>query len=306
MLARPSLALFFLLSCSSSAVAQRARPDALAPRTLGRLLVSGFESDAVHAYRTNDGRPLGKTTGVAGAQSIVRGPDGLLYVCAEELDRVLRLDPETLALLDTFVGDDPLTPEDEDGPLNNPTAAVFGPANDLFVASFETDAVLRYDGRTGAYLGEFVAGGLGGLDGPDAGTKFGPDGNLYVPSFWNDRVLRYDRDGAFLGEFIPFRAGNLRQPRDLVFHSGRWYVASSATGRVLRYEADGTFVDEFAVVGTPYSLAFHPLNGDLYVVGLAANNVRVFDGVSGEPLQRIVPNGAGGLRGATYLYFLPD
>src|SRR5262249_50316240 len=151
----------------------------------------------------------------------------------------------TLDVLDVFVGDDPLTPEDENGPLDGPTAAVFGPGGDLFVTSFETDEVLRFDGRSGKYLGVFVSAGSGGLDGPDAGTKFGPDGLLYVPSFWNDRVLRYDATGAFVDEFIPFRTGGLRQPRDLAFHQGEWFVASSQNDRILRYDSAGRFLGLF-------------------------------------------------------------
>jgi DNA-binding beta-propeller fold protein YncE len=294
----------FILTACAALAAQQAAPGPFAPRTPGRILVSGFGSDAVHAYRAWDGAPRGQSGGVPGAQSIVQGPDGRLYVCAEKVDRVLRLDPRSLAVVDAFVADDPLTAPDENGPLDGPTSATFGPAGDLFVASFETDEVLRFDGTTGAYLGVFVAAGLGGLDGPDAGTKFGPDGLLYVPSFWNDRVLRYDGTGRFVDEFVAFREGNLRQPRDLVLHQGEWYVASSLNDRILRFDAAGNFVGVFATINQPYSLAFHPDDDNLYVVGLAADVVRVFDGQTGGSLGNLVPSGSAGLAGAVYLCFV--
>lgn len=300
----PRVSAFLLVSCSALA-AQRVKPNTDPALIAGRILVSGFESDAVHAFRAGDGARRGRASGVPGAQSIVLGPDGLLYVCAEEVDQIVRIHPDTLALLDTFVGDDPLTPEDENGPLDGPTAAFFGPAGDLFVASFETDQILRFDGATGAYEGELVPAGLGGLDGPDAGTKFGPDGFLYVPSFWNDRVLRYDSSGAFVDEFISFREGNLRRPRDLVFRRGHWYVASTTNNRILRFDAQGNFVDLFATVGQPYCLAFHPVDHDLYVVSLTANGVYRHDGDSGARIGTLVTSGSGGLAGAVYLYFLP-
>jgi DNA-binding beta-propeller fold protein YncE len=292
-----------VLTFAPGVAAQRARARQGEPDLPGQILVSGFGSDAVHAYRAHDGRPQGSLD-LLGPQSIVRGGDGWLYVCAEKVDEVVRYDPRAPQTLRTFVGDDPLTAEDENGPLDGPTAAVFGPEGDLFVASFETDQVLRFDGLSGAYEGVFVAAGSGGLNGPDAGTKFGSDGNLYVPSFWNDRILRYDPAGAFLDEFVSFREGTLRQPRDLVEHEGVWYVASSFNDRVLRYAADGTPLGIFTTINQPYSLAFNRYDGDLYVVSLANNAVRRFAGRSGAFVEAIVPGGSGGVSGAVYLFFL--
>lgn len=297
-----SLARLSLFVLTGSAVAQRAAPTLEKPRILGELYVSGFGSDAVHVYRAHDGAPQGQVA-VNGPQSIVRGPDGLLYVAAEKVDRVVRVHPVTRQVVDAFVEDDPLTVEDENGPLDGPTAAVFGPDGALYVASFETDEILRFDGASGAYLGVFVTSGLGGLDGPDAGTKFGSDGLLYVPSFWNDRVLRYDGQGNFVDEFVSFREGNLRQPRDLVEHAGEWYVASSFNGRILRFDAAGNFLGIFLSIQRPYSLAFNERDGDLYVVSLQNNAVRRFDGRSGAFIEAIVPGGSAGLNGAVYLFF---
>src|SRR5688572_3343221 len=186
---RTILSLVPLLLAAPQIHSQRTRPERGEPALPGKILVSGFGSDAVHGYRARDGAPRG-SLGIQGPQSIVRGSHGWLYVCAEKVDEVVRFDPAAPQTLSTFVGDDPQTGADENGPLDGPTAAVFGPQQDLFVASFETDQILRFDGCTGAYEGIFVDTGAGGLDGPDAGTKFGSDGNLYVPSFWNDRVLR--------------------------------------------------------------------------------------------------------------------
>jgi DNA-binding beta-propeller fold protein YncE len=299
----PSLAIAVLILVPCVSSAQRASPAPHAPRTPGKLLVSGFNSDAVHSYRIWDGALRGSVS-VPGAQSIVQGPDGLLYVCAEKIDEIWRLDPATGDLVDAFVRDVPETAEDESGPLDGPTAAVFGPGGDLFVASFENDRILRYDGATGAYEGEFVTANLGTLNGPDAGTKFGPDGMLYVPSFFNDKVLRYWPDGTFESEFVAFREGNVRQPRDLVWHQGHWYVASSLNGRIVRFDAAGEFVDLFCSLTQPYSLAFNQDDEDLYVVSLGNNNVRKFDGVTGAVLGPVVTSGSGGIVGAVYLFFL--
>jgi DNA-binding beta-propeller fold protein YncE len=301
----PSLAIVpVLFLCASSLLAA---PQALAgpkkPVQPGNLLVSGYDSNKVHRYRVPGGAPQGHV-GATGAQSIVLGSDGLLYVCAEKVDRVVRMDPQTWTWVDAFVRDDPQTPADENGPLNGPTAAVFGPNGALYVASFENDRILRFNGLSGAYEGVFVPAGSGGLDGPDAGTKFGSDGLLYVPSFWNDRVLRYDAQGNFVDEFVSFREGTCRQPRDLVEHGGDWYVASSANNRVLRFDAQGNSLGIFATVLQPYSLAFNSRDDHLYVVSLQTNSVKVHDGESGDYLKDIVPNGGGGIASAVYLFFL--
>jgi DNA-binding beta-propeller fold protein YncE len=294
------------LLAAAGVSAQRAATTSQNPRTPGRILVSGYDSNALHAYRAFDGAPRGKAAPVAGAQSIVVGPDGLVYASAEKADRVLRIDPDTLASLGPFVFDDAATPLDETGGLDNPTAAVFGRDGKLYVASFETDSILRYDGTTGAFLDVFVGTGSGGLDGPDAGTKFGPDGHLYVPSYWNHRVLRYDgATGASLGAAIAPQAGGLRNPRDVVFHNGFVYVASSGNDRVLKYDPAGAPLGIFCTANTPYSLAFHPDDRELYVVSVANDNVRIFDGDTGVFLRKVVQNGSAGLGGATFLLFLP-
>jgi outer membrane protein assembly factor BamB len=94
---------------------------------------------------------------------------------------------------------------------------VFGPDGNLYVTSFGTGQVLRYNGTTGALLGTFVAAGSGGLSLP-RGLAFGPDGNLYVGSFGSGDVLRYNgATGAFIDDFVPSTSGGLGGPTFLAF-----------------------------------------------------------------------------------------
>jgi DNA-binding beta-propeller fold protein YncE len=289
--------------------AQIARSGTPTQRTVpwppGLMLVSGYDSDAIHVFHIATGAFVGTIGPVPGAQSITTGPDGMLYACAEKIDQVLRIDPATLTITGAFVADDPATPEDENSRLDGPTGAIFGPDGNLYVASFDNDRVLRFDGASGAFLNTFVAAGSGGLDGPDAGMTFGPDGNLYVPSFWNHRVLRYDgTTGAFLDVFISSSPSNLFQPRGVVFHAGSCYVASSLNHRVLRYDLAGNFLGIFANANRPYGMAFNPDDHDLYVVSLGLNLVRIHDGATGAYLQDAIPSGAGGLVNAVYVHFV--
>ena len=271
------------------------------------LLVSNYNGDNIQRYDAASGAYLGAIPGVPGAQSMNYGPDGNLYVVAEKVNRVLRLDGTTGALIDTFVSDDPLTPQDETGGLNGPTAAVLSPNGELLVASFNNDSILRYDGVTGAFLGLLVGPGTA-LNGPDAGMLIGPDGLLYVPGFYSNTIHRYDPlTGAELTPFVSAGAGNLSRPRMLRFRSDGWlYVSSWANSGIKRYDATGNFVDTLITTSTPTGFVFESGTGHLLVGSDNQNNVRRFDGTSGALLNVLVKKNANGLTGATFLQDLPD
>jgi DNA-binding beta-propeller fold protein YncE len=109
------------------------------------------------------------------------------------------------------------------------------PGGNLLVASAGNGRVLEYDGQTGAFAGEFVPPGAGGLAAP-RGLRFGPDGNLYV-STDNGRVLRYSPAGVFLDVFVAQGSGGLSGARGLVFTpEGNLLVASFGTDAVLEYD----------------------------------------------------------------------
>lgn len=68
------------------------------------------------------------------------------------------------------------------GGLARPYGTAFGPDGNLYVASFRSDQILRYDGRTGAFIDVFASGNgtaAGLLNGPN-NLLFGADGALYV------------------------------------------------------------------------------------------------------------------------------
>jgi sugar lactone lactonase YvrE/subtilisin-like proprotein convertase family protein len=161
------------------------------------------------------------------------GPDGNLYVVTgpnpdSNVVQVACFNGTSGAFIKNFV------PSGNNGGLQNPTAMLFGPDGNLYVASGTTGQVLRYSGTTGAPLGAFASGG--GLNGPN-GLAFGPDGDLYVSSAGTDEVYQYDGGtGAVLGSFVPPASGGLNGPQTLLFGSDRnLLVLSSGTGSVLHY-----------------------------------------------------------------------
>jgi hypothetical protein len=164
--------------------------------------------------------------GLTGPRALVFGPDGNLYVNSSDPGpgSVLRYDGTTGVFLDVFV------PADSDPYGENsagvPRGLVFGPDGNLYVTYNFGQAfhpsVLRYDGRTGAFIDAFVTDGSGGLY---AATDplFGPDGNLYVRSAQNlaeAGVLRYDgTTGAFIDQFVPYASGGLTSNKGFVFRN---------------------------------------------------------------------------------------
>ncbi len=184
-----------------------------------------------------------------------------------------------LTLLGRFVSD-------SSGGLARPRGSIFGPdgngdgAQDLYVASADTDQVLRYDGLTGSFLGAFVSSGSGGLDSPlDLG--FGPDGRLYVTSFGSGELLRYD---GSTGAFVDRIASGLSQPQGLSFGTdGSVYIANQGTDEILRF--DGTGLSVFVGAGSggldqPRHAIFGP-DGNLYVASQATQQVLRYQGQTG-------------------------
>jgi len=130
------------------------------------------------------------------------------------------------------------------GGLNNPSRIIFGRDGKAYVASTDptSNAIMRYDGTTGAYIDTFVPSGSGGLDGP-IGMVFRPDGYLYVVGWRSNSVLRYQTsNGAFAGAAVPPGSGGLLNPMDLVFDpTGNLLVTSRPRHQVLRYGAASQF-----------------------------------------------------------------
>jgi hypothetical protein len=275
------------------------------------LLVCSFVADAVHRFDLDDGTwlgDLGPTADLDGALGIVVGPDGAIYVASEESNMVLRYDGATGAFVDRFVWDDPRTPDDESGGISGPGAVLFDADGAFYVSSFDSDAVMRYDGTSGAFDAVFVPTGSGGLNGPDAGTVFGPDGNLYVPGYYSNTIPRYDGvTGDPLGDFTP--SDMLEEPRTVVFEGDHLYVANEGTDEVLRFDAStGDFVDVFVEAGAgglnaPGGMVFGP-DGVLHVASVNGNTVLRFDG-EGEPLPTLVDAASAGIEAPTHITIAP-
>jgi hypothetical protein len=91
---------------------------------------------------------------------------------------------------------------------NGPRAPAFGPDGNLYVPDWQTPNVLKFDGTTYAFLGNFISDSA--LSPISVG--FGPDGNIVVVNDPGtvDSVRRYALDsGAFLDTLVATGSGGL-------------------------------------------------------------------------------------------------
>jgi hypothetical protein len=130
----------------------------------GDVFVSSFALGTLSRY-DSAGVLLGAINIGGLATGLSFGRDGFLYVPVESADHVLRVNPITLAS-STFINA-------ASGGLDGPRDLSFGYDGNLYVISGWNDAVKKYDGQTGAFLGNFVPSGGGGMVDPHY-LLFGP------------------------------------------------------------------------------------------------------------------------------------
>lgn len=237
-----------------------------------RLYVTSQATGEILSYDAETGTFLGiligddpttpnvdESGGLQAPGSLLLGPGNRLYVASQLTDEIRRYEVQTGQFIDTFVTDDPSTLDvDESGGLQGVTGLVLSPAGQLYVSSFHTNQILRYDVHTGVFLGAVVADNpstsddeSGGLKGP-SGLVVGPDGHLYVSSSDTHEVLRYDGGtGVLIDRFITATKGGLESPGQLAFGpDGQFYVFQAHTGQVLHYEGrTGAFLGVYMTSG---------------------------------------------------------
>ena len=172
-----------------------------------------------------------------------------------------------------------------EGGLDLPDGMAYGADGHLYVASSNSNQVLRYHGKTGEFIDAFVNEGLSG----PGNLQFGPDGFLYVCNKNTGEVLRFDPiDGSLESVFAS--DGGLTNPVGLMWKDGLLYVSDFAGGAIRRYdEKTGAFFDIFTVVASPLILN-QDANGNVLVSSHGASNILQFD-CDGNPLGGFLVDG---------------
>lgn len=135
----------------------------------------------------------------------------------------------------------------------------------VFISDYGANAILAYDGATGAFREVFAAGSEQRVDRP-AGVRLGPDGALYSAGFGRGEVVRYDgATGAMMDVF--YRDTTLlEEPVALAFHGDELVVLGNDTANAVVLDATGRVRTE---LGDPRMRGAHDfvLDGDRMFVG---------------------------------------
>jgi hypothetical protein len=220
---------------------------------------------------------------------------GELLVLDRRSSQIVRVDDVTGAVAGVFVAPG-------SGGLREPRAAVFGPDGHVYVASFGTDEVLRFNGKTGRFLGVFAADDR--LKEP-GDLAFGPDGDLYVAA--GASILRLSgRTGALAGAVRSDVVERLDGGLTIAFGpDDRLYVGASNSNEIIAVavadanadadSAPDVFVREGLGIIGAQALRFDG-DGHLYVASRDSGSILKFDGDTGEYLDTVVRTGqdAGG------------
>lgn len=274
------------------------------------VLVSNYFGDTVGRYDIATGGFLGNLGGAAidGPLATRVGPDGLVYVSSEVNNRILRYNSSSLAYVDTFatgtglnsptgtafdgagnvlvanfanstvakfnssgVFQGNIVPSGSGG-LNGPDVGItVGPDGILYVPSFDSNQILKYDKTTGSFLGIFAGpGGAANLTQPR--TLIWKNNMVWVTSDNGNKVLRYDLNGSYIDTFVASGAGGLNGAVGMIFDdSGNLLVSSWRNNRVLRFNGStGAYMNDFISSGLsgPVFLTTVPEPFSLATLGL--------------------------------------
>jgi streptogramin lyase len=161
------------------------------------------------------------------------------------------------------------------GHLLNPRGIAQDTAGNIFVNDIGNSSIQEFNGTTGAFITQVVAGPP--LSFPHE-MAFGPNGSLYVSNFAGNNIVTVT--GGVASVFPTTPAGSIAGPTGLAFDSlGNLWVANSTSGIINEYNSTtGALIQQVSsgLINQPSGISFGP-NGDLYIANFANNNILVYD-----------------------------
>ncbi|MAW64039.1 MAG: hypothetical protein CL473_08695 [Acidobacteria bacterium] len=224
------------------------------------------------------GEPGLSDTQVANPYGVIVGPDGALYFCDLDNQRIRRIDPST-GRTTTIAGNGSIGYSGDGGPatqaaLNMPHEIQFDRNGHLYIVERDSHAVRRVDGNTG--LISTVAGtgeaGFSGDGGPatDAQLRqphsiaFDPQGRLLICDIGNHRIRRVDPATGVIDTWAgtgdredtpdgaPLSGTPLNGPRAMALDpNGNLYLALREGNAIYRIDLNTETLHHVAGTGEP-------------------------------------------------------
>ncbi len=201
----------------------------------GLLYVASEESHQIQRYDAATGKFIdhfvdAESGGMKLPSGITWDQDGNLLVACFKACTVLKFDGKTGAFIEILV-------EAGKSGLRGPdNGTIVGPDGKLYVPSYYTNQILRYDlqTKTSEVFIEKV--------GRPRVLVFKGD-HLFITSETDDAVCRYDLDGKFVDHFIQPGSDQLDEPAGLAFLNEHWFVSSVSQDNVLQFDAAGKLIN---------------------------------------------------------------
>jgi len=114
----------------------------------------------------------------------------------------------------------------------------------LLISDYRANAIFRYDGVTGEFLGTFAHGSEQRVDRP-AGVRLGPDDQLYTAGFGRGEVVRYDLHSGRMMDVFYWDTALLEEPVELVFEGDELVVLGNDTANLVVLGPDGSVARTF-------------------------------------------------------------
>jgi sugar lactone lactonase YvrE len=181
-------------------------------------------------------------------------------------------------------------------------------ASTLFVADRDGDAVLRYDGTTGAFIDVFAAGVSARVDRPSS-VRLGPSGHIYLAGFGRGDIVRYDVQTGAMADIFYWDTILLEEPVELLFRGEELVVLGNDTRNAVVIDPAGVARQSF---GPPNMRAAHDFvfgpDGNLYVATMShpqlGSAIQVWSLETGQLLRHFGSHAE--LAGATSATMGPD
>ena len=264
------------------------------------LFVSGYFSNNVAIYDACSGaflRQLEDAGRIRGAQAVrYNAADDLIYVVSEGNDQVQRYRHDaTYAFVDVFA---------QFSADFDPTGIAFGPADEVYVASYGTSRVVELSPLTGDIIGTILPSDSG-LLGADNGLMVSADGQLYVPGYDTSSVARVNLATSEVdADFVPTGTGGLFETRGLVDEGDTILVGGEGSGEIYRFDAGSGALVETLISGLNRPTGM-TLDDDGTLLVLWGNRVRRYDRTSGALLGIVAQGADGGISGGTFVALVP-